>query len=188
MRAMKIVKDPRQVERLAKKCDDENWDFRVWLKEHSPDDAELNNVVQELTKEIWSQIDCTECANCCRTTLTCVVPDEFAPLARALGLSIEDLKVQVLRMEDDVGEMGEARWVLPSPCPLLDGNLCRIYDERPQQCRDYPNLHTDFRSHSISRFTNAETCPIVFNVIEALKVELRWPGLRRWRGRDRRRR
>jgi len=139
-------------------------------------------------KEIWSEIDCTECANCCRTTLTRIVPDEFAPLARALGLSVENLKTQVLRMEDDVGEMGEAGWVLPFPCPLLDGNLCRVYDERPQQCRDYPNLHTDFRSHSISRFTNAETCPIAFNVIEALKVELRWPGLRRWRSRSRRRR
>jgi len=184
---MEIIKDPRQVERLAQEHEDENQDFRAWIKGHGPGDDGLNNVVQGLTKEIWSQIDCTECANCCRTTLTRVVPDEFAPLARTLGLSIEDLKVQVLHREDDVGEMGEAGWVLPLPCPLLDGNLCRVYDERPQQCRDYPNLHTDFRMHSISRFTNAEICPIVFNVIEELKVELRWSGLRRWRSRSRRR-
>jgi Fe-S-cluster containining protein len=117
-----------------------------------------------------------------------VVPNEFAPLARALGLSIEDLKMKGLHMEDDVGDMGEVGWVLPSPCPLLNDNLYRVYGERPRQCRDYPNPHTDFRSHSISRFSNAEICSIVFNVIEALKVELRWPGLRRWRSRPRRRR
>jgi Fe-S-cluster containining protein len=185
---MEIVKDPQKVERLAKQGEEENRHFRAWIKGHGPDDDKLNDLIQELTEEVWAEIDCTQCANCCRTTMTCVVPDEFAPLARVLGLSLDELKAQVLKMEDDVGEMGERGWVLPYPCPLLDGNLCRVYDERPQQCRDYPYLHTDFRSHSISRFTNAEICPIVFNVIEALKFELPWPGLRRWRGRSRRRR
>jgi len=185
---MEIVKEPKEVERLAQQREDENRDFRAWLKGHGPDDDELNELVQELTEGVWSKIDCTQCAHCCRTTMTRVVPDEFTPLARALGLSLDDLKAQVLQRMDDVGEMGEKGWVLLYPCPLLDGNLCRIYDERPQQCRDYPSLHSDFRSHSISRFTNAEICPIVFNVIEALKFKLRWPGLRRWRGRSRRRR
>jgi Fe-S-cluster containining protein len=185
---MEIIQDPKQVERLARQREDENWDFRAWIKGHGPDNDELNKLVQELTNEVWAEIDCTQCGNCCRTTMTRVVPDEFTPLARALGLSLDELKSQVLKMEDDVGEMGERGWALSYPCPLLDGNLCRVYGERPQQCRDYPNLHTDFRSHSISRFRNAEICPIVFNVIEALKFELRWPGLRRWRGRSRRRR
>jgi len=136
----------------------------------------------KLIDEVWSQIDCTECANCCRVMSTRVVPDEFAPLARVLGLSIEDLGT-VLRFETE----GERGWMLPYPCPLLNGNLCRVYDDRPHECRDYPNLHTDFRTHSISRFVNAETCPIVFNVIESLKFELRWPGLCRWRSRSRHR-
>jgi hypothetical protein len=71
---MEIVKNPRQVERLARKRDDENQDLRAWLKGHGPDDGELNDVVQELTQELWSQTDCTECANCCRTTLTVSFP------------------------------------------------------------------------------------------------------------------
>ena len=40
----------------------------------------------------------------------------------------------------------------------------------------------------MARFANAEICPVVFNVIESLKFELRWPGLRRWRGQSRRKR
>jgi len=178
---MEIVRDPKQVERLAQERKDENWDFRAWIKGYGPDEDELNDLVQELADQVWSEIDCTECANCCRVTSTRVVPDEFVPLARALTLSIEELKATVLQFETEE----EQGWKLPYPCPLLEGNLCRVYDDRPQECRDYPNLPTDFRSHSISRFTNAEICPIVFNVIEALKHELRWPGLRRWRGRSR---
>lgn len=106
---------------------------------------------------------------------------------RALGLSVDVLKAQVLRMQDDMDEMGERGWALPAPCPLLEGNRCRVYDERPQQCRDYPHLHNDWRTHSISRFEEASICPIVFNVTEALKAELHWPGQRRYRRRPRRR-
>jgi Fe-S-cluster containining protein len=105
------------------------------------------------------------------------------PLSRALGLSVEEFKTNVLRFDEE-----DKCWELPEPCPLLEGKLCRAYDDRPQECRDYPNLHHDFRSHSMARFANAEICPVVFNVIEALKFELRWPGLRRWRGQSRRKR
>lgn len=173
---MEIVRDPKQVERLALERDDENWDFRVWIKEHGPHSDELNDLVQQLACEISDQIDCTECAHCCRVTSTRIVPDDFAPLARTLDLSIEEFKATVIQYDGE-----DKSWLLPEPCPLLKSNLCSVYSDRPQQCCDYPNLHTDFRTHSISRFTNAEICPIVFNVIEALKVKLGWPGLKRWR-------
>lgn len=180
---MEIVRDPKQVEQLAGQREDENWEFRAWIKGHGPDDDALNELVQSLTDQVWAEMDCTQCANCCRVTSTAVVPDEFALLSRALGLSVEEFKASVLRFDNP-----DKRWELPAPCPLLAGNLCRVYDDRPQPCRDYPNLHHDFRMHSIARFSNAEICPIVFNVIELLKLELRWPGLRRRRGGSRRRR
>jgi len=180
---MGIVHDPGEIERLARQRERENWEFRAWIKGRGPDDNMLNELVHELTDRVWAEIDCTQCANCCRVTSTVVVPDEFMPLSRALGLSIEEFKANILRFDSR-----DKCWELPEPCPLLVGNLCRVYDDRPQQCRDYPNLHHDLRSHSIARFANAEICPIVFNVIESLKLELRWPGLRRWRGRSRRRR
>ena len=85
---MEIVKDPQEAERLARQREDENWDFRAWIKGHGPDNDELNELVQELTDEAWAEIDCTQCANCCRTTVTRVVPDEFTPLARALVTSL----------------------------------------------------------------------------------------------------
>jgi hypothetical protein len=48
-------------------------------------------------------------------------------------------------------------------------------------CAGYPHLHRNFRSRLWQTIENAETCPIVFNVLERLKRRL---GFRR---RDRQR-
>ena len=59
---MEIVHDPREVEQLARQREDENWHFRAWIKGHGPDDDKLNELVHELTDQVWAEIDCTQCA------------------------------------------------------------------------------------------------------------------------------
>ena len=58
------------------------------------------------------------------------------------------------------------------PCVFLDKeNYCRIYENRPRACREYP--HTDRRRmHQILDLTlkNMETCPAVFEIVERLKT------------------
>jgi Fe-S-cluster containining protein len=93
-----------------------------------------------------------------------------ARLALALGRTVPEVQETYLQFEED----GGGTWCLPAPCPLLDGNLCSVYNARPDECREYPHLHSDFRAASISRINNAFICPIVFNVIEEMKVALRW--------------
>ena len=58
------------------------------------------------------------------------------------------------------------------PCPFLKDNLCTIYDVRPSVCAGYPHLHRNFRNRLWQTIDNAETCPIVFNVLERLKRRL----------------
>ena len=173
-----LVTDPGEVERLAEEREDENWEFRNWIKlEFGFDDERLMSVVRQLADEITAQIDCTQCANCCRETTTVVDDADMERLAKALGMSVPALCETYLEFDEDYG----GRWLLPAPCPLLDGNLCRVYDACPVSCRDYPHLHNDFRAATISRFSNMFICPIVFNVIEEMKYALRWPRRNRWR-------
>ena len=168
---MRLVTDPTEVERLAEELNDENWAFRAWIKAH-PDlnDEQLMAVVRRVAEVITPQIDCTTCANCCRLLAPPVHQGEMQRLAHALGMSISSLKHTCLRQGDS------GQWELPAPCPLLDGNLCRVYDARPKPCRDYPHLHNDFRAHSMARINDASICPIVFNVIQRMKVELHYPA------------
>ena len=178
IQATRLVTDPQEVERLAEEREDENWAFRDWIKlEFDFDDERLMSVVPQLADEITAQIDCTQCANCCRKSDTEVDDADTQRLADVLGMTVQAFQETYLEFDEDWG----GRWLLPAPCPLLEGNLCRVYEARPQECREYPHLHNDFRAASISRIANTFICPIVFNVVEEMKYALRWPRRNRWR-------
>lgn len=178
VRVDKLVTDPQEAERLAEEREDENWAFRDWIKlEFGFDDERLMSVVNELTEEITAQIDCTACANCCRLTATHVEEEDIERLADALDMSVSAFREAYLEFDEEAG----GHWQMPAPCPLLEGNLCRVYEARPDSCREYPYLHNDFRAHSISRIRSTFICPIVFNVVEEMKYALRWPQRNRWR-------
>jgi Fe-S-cluster containining protein len=167
-----LVTDPGEVERLAIELEDENWDFRDWIKrEYDFDDERLMSVVRDLADRIAAQIDCTQCANCCRTISPCLEDSDVARLALALGMTVPEVQDTYLQLEEEGGT-----WRLPAPCPLLKGNLCSVYDARPDECREYPHLHNDFRAASISRINNTFICPIVFNVVQEMKAALRGWG------------
>jgi Fe-S-cluster containining protein len=166
-----LVTDLDEVEYLAEELEDENWAFRSWIRyEYDFDDERLMSVVRDLADRITAQIDCTQCANCCRQTSAALEDADVERLAAALGLSVPDLQASTLELV----EQGDEHWSLPAPCPLLEGNLCRVYEARPETCRAYPHLHNDFRAASISRINNTFICPIVFNVVQEMKAALRW--------------
>ena len=57
------------------------------------------------------------------------------------------------------------------PCVFLnEDNSCKIYEDRPRACREYP--HTDQRKmHQVLDITlkNISVCPAVFEIVERLK-------------------
>jgi Fe-S-cluster containining protein len=61
------------------------------------------------------------------------------------------------------------------PCSFLKDNSCTIYEHRFEGCREFPALHlNDFKKKLFSHFMHYSRCPIIFNVIEQLKIELRF--------------
>ena len=87
---------------------------------------------------------------------------------RVVANAPRELRARYLTSDAETG-----KYITQSlPCPFLDGNLCSIYEVRPAVCADYPHLHRNFRSRLWQVIDNAETCPIVYNVVERLKKTL----------------
>ena len=164
-----IITDLAQIQRATIAKENENSEFRTFVKlEVELSDRRLNTLVSETTSEVWKHIDCRSCANCCRTRQPVFSRTEAQRIAAYLGLSLEELRARYLTSDAETG-----KYITQAlPCPFLAGNLCSIYEVRPAVCADYPHLHRNFRSRLWQVTDNAETCPIVYNVVERLKKTL----------------
>lgn len=130
-------------------------------------DERLDALVESLAGPISAAIDCTLCANCCRSLDVCLIPSDVPRLAQ--GLDIPLAAVQTRYVDEATGQ-AQGEWaVIPAhPCPLLDGNLCSVYAHRPHACRVYPQLTPDFRYNMDDAIEGAAYCPIIYNVLCAL--------------------
>ncbi len=150
----------------AKEAKAENKKFYKKLKSINP--KKLDQAFHNAHEEAFSCINCLECANCCKTTGPLFTNTDIDKLARHFKMKAGDFMDQYLRKDED------GDFVLQStPCPFLgDDNYCSVYENRPKACREYP--HTDRnKMHQILELTrkNAEMCPAVHHVTEALKKQ-----------------
>jgi Fe-S-cluster containining protein len=160
-----LTTDIKTIEKRSEQNEDENWEFRTFLKGMSS--REVDPIVHRLNEEISAQIDCTACANCCKTVSPVLDDEDITRFAEGLGISPEQLKSQYLE-KDEEGYIFNVR-----PCPFLVDNKCSNYDHRPKDCASFPHLHKkDFIFRTMGIIGNCSVCPIVFNVFERLKDEL----------------
>lgn len=156
-----------RIRQLSQEHDDENWEFRSWLKQNAPDN--IDGVVKALSQRYFALIDCRLCANCCRSLPVEFKKSELLSIAKTLRQSIKAFEKQF---------MSEGK--VNPPCPMLDGKLCSIYDNRPGVCRSYPHLEQPhFTSRLMGVIENVAICPIAFNAFEELKAKLGWSRGRR---------
>lgn len=59
------------------------------------------------------------------------------------------------------------------PCHFLKENKCTVYENRFSGCREFPNMHLpNFKERLFTIFMHYDRCPIIFNVVEELKIKL----------------
>lgn len=143
---------------------------KEFFKKNKKKIASLDNLVHELHDEISSRTDCLSCANCCRTLGPRITDKDVEKMAKALRMKPSEVFEQYLRVDEDQDMVFKSM-----PCPfLMSDNYCMIYESRPKACREYP--HTDrkkfFQIANLS-IQNASTCPIVYEVIETLKLRVK---------------
>jgi len=72
----------------------------------------------------------------------------------------------------DKGESG--RMVVNAiPCHFLVGNSCSVYEHRFAGCKEFPAFHIpQLKKRMFTTYMHYDRCPIIFNVIENLKLNL----------------
>jgi Fe-S-cluster containining protein len=173
MRALQpdqIIKDIPLIARYSRHNEAQDFRFRTFLKAQLDlSNKKLDAIVQETTDEVWKQIDCTRCANCCKTLQIVVDDADIRRLSTRFGMSFQSFSKKYVLVAED-----KSKYFASSPCAFLGpDNRCTVYEDRPQACRDFPYLHADsFRSRTFMMIDNCATCPIVFNVWQRLKARL----------------
>lgn len=135
------------------------------LKKMPP--GKLDDLVHELHEAVFEEIDCLQCANCCRTLGPRITARDIEGMARACGMKPAKFAETYLRIDEDQDYVFKSM-----PCPFLAAdNYCLIYEDRPKACREYP--HTDRRKFyqliDLS-IKNAGTCPAVQEIFNRLKA------------------
>lgn len=175
-----MIPDLVQIRALAKKKEDENWDFRQFVKTQSPlNPDEMDQEVWEITKRVWAGIDCTKCANCCRDVQPTFSEEEVNRLAQRLGMTSEQFVHNYLKRSENTENPWQTR---TTPCPFLESNRCSVYEDRPADCKNYPYLYEpEFVFRTTGMISRTFTCPIVFEVFEELKRSWGFPQRERRR-------
>jgi hypothetical protein len=161
-----VITDLIEIERLAHEKAAENLAFRRHLHDHRRPEREF----EEIAARVESQIDCTKCANCCRTMDVVVSGTEMTRIAAHLDMRLED----VLRLYTVFDPHTRERTLAgrDGACVFLDNNLCMIYEVRPKTCRDFPHTHphgATLGSRMSSICLHSEVCPILYNALEEYK-------------------
>jgi Fe-S-cluster containining protein len=150
----------------AKKHDDKNYQFLRSLKLRSS--KKVDRIALELHQEAFDIVDCTKCANCCRTLRAIFNDDDISRIAGHLGMARDEFIATYLERDRVEG----CYRTKTTPCPLLgDDGKCTIYDIRPEKCQGYPFTDQgDFVFSTINHANNAVVCPAVFYVVEQMKL------------------
>lgn len=152
------------LEQMAQKASAENQKLVKKLRAKKP--KNLDVVIHKLHDEVFDEIDCLECGNCCRSLGPRVLMKDIERLSKQMRLKPNDFIETYLRVDEDNDYVFKEM-----PCPFLGhDNYCFVYGSHPKACQEYP--HTDEKKmvkHLSLMLKNCSTCPVVYLVFEGLK-------------------
>ena len=159
--------DIEHYKELAQQKHKSHQKFLAQLKKKPP--KNLDNLTRAVHEEVFQEIDCTLCANCCKTLGPLWTEADIERVARHLHMRLTDFEATYLRVDEDDDKVFQTM-----PCPFLGSdNLCSIYEIRPKACKEFP--HTDRKKiYQINHLTLKNTlyCPAAYEFVEKLRERL----------------
>jgi uncharacterized protein len=135
--------------------------------------AGKNKVLKELPAlhdKAFEQIDCLQCARCCKRYSPRFKTQDIKRIAKTLQLKEGDFIEKYLRLDEEGDYVA-----VSAPCPFLgDDNRCSVYEDRPSDCKRFPYTDEDvILKRPQLTLKNSSFCPIVVSVLEGLLEKIK---------------
>lgn len=127
----------------------------------------LHATLDEIDAEIWKEINCLSCANCCKVMTPTFTLKDMKRIAAHLNITVNEFKTTWLDYDKDEGDWRNKK----QPCQFLNlkNNKCKIYEVRPADCVGFPHLTKKKMVDYIHvHQQNIQYCPATFKMVEKL--------------------
>ncbi len=160
-----MQQDIEAIEAYALSNEKANDAFVTYLKQVN--NEAIDALVLKINAEVAPQISCVDCGNCCKTLMVNIEEQEAEVAAKTLNMSLLEFKTKYVEQGGH-----ELMLINTIPCSFLTGTVCSIYESRFSGCKQFPNLEMpQFTKRLFTTMMHYNRCPIIFNVMEQLKVE-----------------
>ncbi len=130
----------------------------------------LDKIASVVDKEVWGEVNCLSCANCCKQMSPTYSNSDIRRIASHLNMRVDDFKKKWLK-KDRIGD-----WLnKTTPCQFLDltTNMCGIYEVRPADCAGFPHLRKRKMVDYIHvHKQNLELCPATMSMVERMEKRM----------------
>ena len=131
----------------------------------------LDKMTAAVEKEVWKEVDCLTCANCCKTMSPTYTPKDIKRIAAHFEMTPVEFKKKWLYKERGTGD-----WLnTQQPCQFLDlnDNKCSIYEIRPVDCSGFPHLpKKKMVEYMHVHYQNLEYCPATYKMVEKMMTNM----------------
>ena len=143
--------------------------FLTKVENNPPENLDI--IAEQIDKEIWKQVDCLACSNCCRNMTPTYSFKDMQRISGHFSMTIKQFKEKWL-FKNRKGE-----WMNKStPCQFLDlkTNMCSIYAIRPADCAEFPHLtKKPMPDYMHVHRQNVVHCPATFKMVEKLMDKIK---------------
>jgi len=125
----------------------------------------------EADKEVWQEVSCVNCANCCKKMTPTYSRKDINRIAAHFNMTYRQFYDKWLMVDENKDIVNQT-----TPCQFLGkNNMCTIYEIRPQDCADFPHFtRKDFRYQVQQKVfdQNITYCPATLVFVEKLHERL----------------
>lgn len=128
----------------------------------------MDKVTPIVEAEVWKEVDCLSCANCCKSMTPTFTVKDIKRISAHFGMTPTAFKEKWLFYEKRDKDWQNKQ----QPCQFLDlkDNKCSIYAVRPEDCSGFPHLSKKkMVDYMHVHKQNIIYCPATYQMVERMK-------------------